>query len=163
MAWNVATDLLPSTDWTRFRPRPQHIVAKVNTYFRRLPRRPVNDPRYEAALIKTRRQFAISKVNPLHINDAINHFQHPDRSPGLPYTSQGFKRKDEVHPNVIKQYVHNLKYGIYTKCTTPCNAVAKSMVAKSPKFRLIWVYPSHMTIHLINTKNIRYKIECKYF
>lgn len=145
MAWNATTNMLPSTDWVRFRPRPQHIVAKVRTYFRVLPQRPRNCPRYEAALLKARKDFTIRKVKPLHINDSIRHFQHPDRSPGLPYTAQGFKRKDEVDPNIIKQYVHNLKYGIYSKCTTPCNAVAKSMVAKSPKFRLIWVYPAHMT------------------
>nr|APG78218.1 RdRp [Hubei partiti-like virus 48] len=144
MAWNAAVNLLPSTDWTRYRPKPRDIAGKVQTYFDSLPSRP-HGPRYEQALAQTRADFKVPKVLPFHINDSIKHFQHPDRSPGLPYTKQGFKRKDEVDPNIIKQYVHNLKYGIYNKCTTPCNAVAKSMVGKSPKFRLIWVYPAHMT------------------
>jgi hypothetical protein len=94
----------------------------------------------------TRADYVIPKLNPFHVNDVIRHYQHPDRSPGLPYTKQGFKRKDEVHPNKIKWAVHCLKYGIWPKCKTPCTAAGKSAVSPDKdKVRLIWVYPSHMT------------------
>jgi hypothetical protein len=134
-----------STRWVRVAPRPTDIVSKVNAYFQKKPSRP-NNLRYLRALEQTEDAFRLATpVAPFHINDSIRHFKHPDRSPGLPYTSYGLRRKDEVDPNVIKQFAHNLKYGIFNKCRTPCNAVAKSMVGKVPKFRLIWVYPAHMT------------------
>jgi len=85
-------------------------------------------------------------VHPFHVNDVIRHYSHPERSPGLPYTTEGLKRKDEVDPNRIKWAVHAMKYGIWPKCRTPCNAVAKTAVHPTDeKLRLIWVYPAHMT------------------
>lgn len=145
MAWNAAVEYFPSTDYVRYRPRPWDITSKVEAYFQK-PKPRISDSFYIEALSRTRKDFTLSqKSKPRHINDSIKFFQHPDRSPGLPYTTQGFKRKDEVDPLIIKQYVHHLKYGHYKKCTTPCNAVGKSMVGKEPKFRVIWVYPAHMT------------------
>lgn len=128
----------------RYHPKLFEIKKKVSHYFTDTPARP-KDPEYTAALYKASADFNIPKVKPLHINDSIRQFQHVNRSPGLPYTQEGYKRKDEVPPERIKQYVHNLKYGIYSRCDTPCTAAVKTTVSKKNKFRLIWVYPAHMT------------------
>lgn len=132
------------TSWSRYRPRLFEVKRKVQQYFKAKPYRP-RDSRYALALRKASQDFRIPTTYPLHINDSIRQFQNTDRSPGLPYTQEGLKRKDEVDPNRIKHYVHNLKYGIYSRCNTPCTAAVKSMVSKRNKFRLIWVYPAHMT------------------
>nr|USE08295.1 MAG: putative RNA-dependent RNA polymerase [Partitiviridae sp.] len=132
------------THWVRYHPKLPEVKKKVATYFSKTPNRPT-DPTYFQALHKAGCEFRVPRVRPLHINDSIRCFQHTNKSPGLPYTLEGFKRKDEVPPQRIKHYVHNLKYGIYSRCDTPCTAAVKTMVAKRPKFRLIWVYPAHMT------------------
>nr|APG78250.1 RdRp [Hubei partiti-like virus 47] len=144
MAWNAAVPFFPKTTWIRTTPRPWHIMSKLRAYHEKLPSS-FDDARLQRAILATKRALKIPKVRPLHINDAIKQYQHPDRSPGLPYTTQGYRRKDEVDPNIIKQYIHNLKYNIYSKCKTPCNAIGKSMVGPKPKCRLVWCYPAHMT------------------
>lgn len=129
----------------RYRPKPWDFKPKVLAYIRDSAPRP-RCAVYARALTLASRDFKIVPIRPLHINDSIRKFQHPEKSPGLPYTTEGLRRKDEVDPNRIKQYVHNLKYGIYNRCNTPCNAAARTMVSKEGnKFRLVWVYPAHMT------------------
>lgn len=134
------------TKWIRSKPNPTKIKERIQKYFCRRPPRPTNY-RYTSALFKAREAFRLPyRVNPFHVNDVIRHYSHPDRSPGLPYTKEGLRRKDEVDPNRIKWAVHAMKYGIWTKCKTPCNAVAKTAVHPTDeKLRLIWVYPAHMT------------------
>nr|APG78343.1 RdRp [Wenling partiti-like virus 4] len=145
MAWNAASIHFPPTSWVRVTPRPADVRQKVDAYFASLPPRP-SGLRYERAYLRVKRKYTIYKSNPLHINDVIRQYPHPDRSPGQPWTSYGFRRKDEVNPLYIKQYVHNLKYGVYSSCKTPCTAATRSHVAKTPKFRLIWAYPVHITM-----------------
>nr|QZZ63398.1 hypothetical protein [Leuven Partiti-like virus 4] len=136
------------TQFTRYRPQPSDFKSKVLPYLTSKPNRP-KDAVYLSALATVRRLFALpAKVNPLHINDSIKYFQNGDKSPGLPYTARGIKQKRDVPVNEIKQYVHNVKYGIYQHCRTPCTGAARTMISKSTekKFRLIWVYPAHMTL-----------------
>jgi len=162
-----------STSWTRYNAKPHDVAEKIKTYWRKLPSRPKDDPIYQRALDKTRRQYTLGhKVKPYHINDVIRRYPHPDRSPGLPYTLRGMRKKSEVPVTAIKSFNHNLKYGIYKKCATPCNISAKSMVGKQPKFRIVWVYPAHMTfsegmfamplISAYQEKRGSYAIWCKY-
>jgi len=133
------------TQYLRYHPKLYEIKSTAKKYLTQSPFKP-NDMAYQQALCKARKDFSLPrKVHPFHINDAIKHYQNTDRSPGLPYTTQGFHRKDEVDPLIIKQWVHNLKYGKFDKCNTPCTAAVKTVVSKKPKFRLIWVYPAHMT------------------
>jgi len=134
-----------STSWMRVHPKPFDIIEKVNAYMRTFPSKP-QDARYSQAVKRVQEYFRLPKPVPCHhINDVMKYYPHPERSPGLPYTQEGFRRKDEVDPNRYKHFVHRLKYNIYKRCATPCNAVAKSMVGPTPKFRLVWVYPAHMT------------------
>jgi hypothetical protein len=117
----------------------------VGKYFHSKPSRPT-DERYQEALRKVDKIFHLpNKVNPLHINDSIKYYKNVDRSPGLPYTQYGLKRKDEVDPESIKLFVHKLKYNIYPKCYTPCTAAVKTVVSRTRKFRTVWAYPAHMT------------------
>lgn len=134
------------TTWKRKHPKGFEVEQRVRTYLARKPARP-QDSQYQEAYQRTLRDFTLpSPVRPLHINDSIKQFQNVDRSPGLPYTSEGLKRKDEVDPQRIKQYAHNLKYGYYQRCDTPCTAAVKTMVTqRGDKWRLVWVYPAHMT------------------
>jgi len=135
------------TSWIRENPKPVHLLAAFNKYMIRKPKR-LNDSTYAKAYQLTLADFHVpGKIHPMHVNDVIRCYQHPDRSPGLPYTTQGMKRKDEVDPNSLKWAVHAMKYGIWKRCRTPCTAAGKSMVSKDkPKVRLIWVYPAHMTM-----------------
>lgn len=146
MAWKPFTQYFPNTAYSRYRPRPWDYYPKVCEYDHPLPSRP-SDDLYRTAIQKVRELFRLPAPVPVyHINDSINYFKHPDKSPGLPYTKFGIKKKRDVEPNVIKQYVHNVKYGYYTHCKTPCTAAARTMISKTgDKFRLIWVYPCHMT------------------
>lgn len=137
--------LFPPRGWARYHPKLHEVKSNIFKYFGDLPQRPKGS-NYTQALDRALRDFSLpTKINPLHINDSINYFKNVDRSPGLPYTLEGFKRKDEVPPNRIKQYVHNLKYNVYTRCNTPCTSAVKTVVSKKRKFRSIWVYPAHMT------------------
>lgn len=133
------------TRWGRYHPRLHEVKRLAYGYFAKQPSRPKSS-QYLLALTAARVDFNLGfKIKPLHINDSIKQFKNVDRSPGLPYTQQGFKRKDEVDPQRIKQYAHNLKYNVYRRCDTPCTAAVKTMVSPKNKFRLIWVYPAHMT------------------
>lgn len=134
------------TDWVRYHPKPADITNSLRKYFH--PTRPrLNNEAYAEAIRRTREDYRLGfKVHPYHVNDVIRCYQHPERSPGLPHTTNGIRHKRDVPVSYIKSFVHNLKYGKYRKCTTPCNAVGKSMVGKQPKYRLIWVYPCHMTM-----------------
>lgn len=132
------------TSWVRIHPRPIDVYRKAEAYFHSVPSRP-KDPAYTAAVAATRRDYHIPKVRPYHINDSMRYFQHPDKSPGLPFTLMGYRRKDEVDPILIKQYVRLIKTGSWTSARHPCNLIARSMVARHPKCRLIWVYPAYMT------------------
>jgi len=135
-----------STQYVRYNPKPADITAKLKTHFKRLPPRP-KIPAYAEALRRAAQDYKLAhKIHPYHLNDVIRRYPHPERSPGLPYTTEGMRHKYEVPPNRIKSFIHNIKYGHFKRCKTPCNAVAKTVVAKEPKFRLIWVYPCHMTM-----------------
>nr|QQO81403.1 RNA-dependent RNA polymerase [Soybean thrips partiti-like virus 7] len=132
------------TSWIRYNPRPLDVAAKVDAYFRKYPSKP-NDDRYLRALHLARVDYSGPKVYPFHINDSIANFQHTNTSPGCPYRQTGYRRKDEVPAIMIKNAVRRYKEGEWTKCIHPCIAVCKSMVAKVPKCRLVWVYPADMT------------------
>nr|QXV86516.1 RNA-dependent RNA polymerase [Partitiviridae sp.] len=163
------------TRWLRSKPHPLKISAIVDKYFISRPKRTC-DPKYHIALKRAAQMFSLpTPIKPMHVNDVIRHYPHPDRSPGLPYTKQGFRRKDEIDPLKIKMIVHHLKYGTWSKCKTPCNAVAKTAVHPTEeKLRLIWVYPAHMTfaegmfamplIHAFQQRGIRqnYGISIQY-
>lgn len=134
------------TTWCRANPKPTLLLERIQQYFYDRPERPADADRYQRALRRTVDDFSLGvKIKPLHINDSIRNFKHPEKSPGLPYTREGLRRKDEVDPNRIKQYAHNLKYGIFKKCITPCSCASRTHVAKEEKVRLVWVYPAHMT------------------
>lgn len=132
------------TSWVRVNPRPYDIRRMVTAYHGYYPSRP-KDLAYTRAVELARRDFYVPKVRPYHLNDSIKYFQHPDKSPGLPYTLMGIKCKRDVDPLIIKNCARHVKQGKWKKFTHPCNLVARSMVAKKPKFRLIWVYPAHIT------------------
>lgn len=144
MARTSSTRHIPATDWVRYRPKPWDFEVPILRYFDTLPPR-LDDELYHTVLRDVQRQFNIPKQRPLHIDDFIRHFHHPEKSPGLPYTAMGLKQKRDVDTCYIKQYVHNLKYRIYKKCSTPCTAASRTTVARPEKFRLIWGYPAHMT------------------
>lgn len=122
--------LLPPTTWTEFRPRLWEYEKPVTQYFDRLPPRPT-DPLYKEVLCAVKRQFQIPKVKPFHIDDSIRNLE--------------LKKMRVFDRNQIKQYVHNLKYRIYNKCSTPCTSLARTTVTKRRKFGLIWGYPAPMT------------------
>nr|WKV33860.1 MAG: RNA-dependent RNA polymerase [Riboviria sp.] len=91
--------------------------------------------------------FTLPSRAPLtHINDVMRDFPHGETSPGLPYTLEGVKHKRDVDPYRIKFFVHKMKYGLISNCRTPCTAASRTTVSKAEKFRLIWVYPCHMTM-----------------
>lgn len=161
-----------TTTWRRAKATPSHLLECYQRYKVSRPFQPT-DEIYRQALVLARADFSIPKIHPMHVNDVIRHYQHPERSPGLPYTTQGFKRKDEVDPNTIKWSVHCLKYKIWSRCKTPCNAASRTAVSKDKdKVRLIWVYPSHMTfaegmfamplLHAYKQRKGRYGIWIKY-
>lgn len=134
-----------TTDWVRLYPRPFNVVDKVLTYLNRTyPPKPKGGW-FDEAVARARSDYKLTaKINPFTLLDSVKHFQHPETSPGIPFTSMGFRRKDEVPFNIIKEYVRRFKKKLWTKCAEPCNAVCRSVVSKKPKFRLIWVYPVHM-------------------
>lgn len=134
-----------TTNWVRVNPTPAMIADKIDKYFIRLPRKPKTKS-YSISLSKVSNAFRLPNVvRPLHIQDVIREYPNPDKSPGLPYTRMGYRRKDEVDPRYIKTAAHLIKTGRTTKWHIPCNGVAKTIVAKTPKIRLIWVYPTEMT------------------
>lgn len=139
---------LPScfkTDWVRVNPTPAAIAEKLDKYFLSLPPR-MRSPVYAQAYRDVRRSFALPiPARPKHINDVISQYENSNRSPGLPYTKMGVRRKDEVDPNNIIKAARSIKWHGIKKWNVPCNAVAKTMVGPKPKLRLIWVYPTEMT------------------
>lgn len=147
MAWNAAARLFPRTSFTRYRPTPSDIIAAHEKYFCKLPVRP-KDEFYSETLIEVARMFNIPTRFPVtHINDVMAEFPHGETSPGLPYIREGIRHKRDVDPLRIKVFVHRTKYGLISNCRTPCTASTRTTVSLEPgKFRLVWVYPCHMTM-----------------
>lgn len=146
MAWKAAAKCFPPTLYFRYRPRPWDFIPKVEKYKKILPRR-CTSPSYQRAVANATQDFKLrTPVKPYHINDSIRHFQHPEKSPGLPYTRMGIRQKRDLDPYDIKMKVHNMKYRIGKRDRVPCTAAARTCISKTdPKFRLIWVYPAHWT------------------
>jgi len=77
------------TEWVRFNPKPNHVTEKLRLYWNTLPSRPY-DSVYSEALYRAEKDYTlVSKIKPYHINDAIRRYPHPERSPGLPHTTNG--------------------------------------------------------------------------
>jgi hypothetical protein len=138
------------TDWHRFKPKPSDVKQSVLKYLKKHPSRPTGKylEVYKQALSIVAKKYRLPvKVKPYHIKDVIRRYPHPDRSPGLPYTKQGYRRKDEVPIEKVLSSVHRMKYS-RDRIRARCNAVAKTLVSPPDrdKFRLIWVYPMDVTM-----------------
>ncbi|UHK03007.1 MAG: RNA-dependent RNA polymerase [Hangzhou partitivirus 1] len=145
MAWKAAACLFPPTPYKRYRPRPSDFHSAFERYLEPSPKRPTDDL-YTTAVQKVSEWLNLPKIKPLHLNDSMARFPHPEKSPGLPYTREGIRKKADVPPSRVRSFVHQLKYGLITNIRTPCTAAARTTVATVDKFRLIWVYPCNVTM-----------------
>jgi len=133
---------------TRYNPSLSEIDTKILDYFKSHPSRP-KDNYYIKAVNFASKDFRLpTRVKIRHVNDVIRHYPHPDRSPGLPYTKQGIKRKGDVDTNLIRWNIHKIKYGKINRFKVPCTIASKTVLTPpdKKKFRIIWVYPVDMTI-----------------
>jgi hypothetical protein len=106
------------------------VDERIRSYFRTFPSRP-KDEIYFRSLIKARHDFKLpQRVKIRHVNDVIRHYPHPDRSPGLPYTKRGIRKKSEVDTNIIRWNIHKIKYGI-KKFKVPCTAAKNNGYTKA--------------------------------